>query len=92
MDLPPEAPPGVIAERNTLADEVCREPARAGLPAHRGDLDDAERKPGARVHVEPFVEDGVFVNWHVDAELRDPAIELFAQGIDYSHPPPVVRH
>lgn len=93
FDLPPKAPPEVVAERNTLADEVCRELALAGLPAHRGDLGGGTRKrPGARVYVEPFVEGGVYVNWHTDAELSAAALELFAKGIDYADPPPVVRH
>ncbi|EDY54886.1 MULTISPECIES: hypothetical protein [Streptomyces] len=93
FDLPPKAPPEVVAERDALADEVCRELARTGLPVHRGDLDDsAEKRPGARVHVTPFVDGGVYVNWTTNAELRDTALDLFAQGIDYADPPPVLRH
>ncbi|MFG2952017.1 hypothetical protein [Streptomyces adustus] len=93
FDLPPKATPEVVAERNTLADEVCRELTRAGLPVHRGDLDvGAQKRPGARVYVEPFVEGGVYMNWHTDAELSTAAIELFGQGIDYANPPQVVRH
>jgi hypothetical protein len=93
FDLPPKASPEVVAERNALADEVCRELGRAGLSVHRGDLSGGEQqKPGARVHVAPFVEGGVYVNWCTDAELSNAALDLFAQGIDYSNPPPVVRH
>jgi|tagenome__1003787_1003787.scaffolds.fasta_scaffold20798764_2 hypothetical protein len=93
FDLPPKASPEVVAERETLADEVCRELARTGLPVRRGDLDDgAEKRPGARVHVAPFVDGGVYVNWTTDAELRDTALDLFARGIDYADPPPVLRH
>src|SRR3954464_3274395 len=93
FDLPPKASPEVVAERETLADEVCRELARTGLPVRRGDLDDgAEKRPGARVHVAPFVHGGVYVNWTTDAELRDTALDLFARGIDYADPPPVLRH
>jgi hypothetical protein len=49
-------------------------------------------RPGVDVHVTPFVDGGVFANWRTDAELRDPALDLFAQGIDYNNPPPVLRH
>ncbi|MET7731098.1 hypothetical protein ABZT02_06980 [Streptomyces sp. NPDC005402] len=93
FDLPPKAPPEVVAEREALAHEVCRELTRTGLPVHRGDLDGgAEKRPGARVHVAPFTEGGVYVNWTTDAELRDTALDLFARGIDYADPPPVLRH
>ncbi|MFI1416647.1 hypothetical protein ACH4VX_01430 [Streptomyces sp. NPDC020731] len=93
FDLPPKAPPEVIAEREELADEVCREPARAGLPVHRGDLSDKPRsKPGADVHVESFEDGGVYVDWGTADELREAALELFAKGIDYADPPPVVLH
>lgn len=93
FDLPAKASPEVIAARGVLADEVCRELGRAGLAVHRGDLCGGARKePGARVHVAHFVEGGVFVNWCTEAELRDAALDLFARGIDYANPPPVVRH
>lgn len=93
FDLPPQAPPEVIAEWNDLAGEVCHELARAGLPAYRGDLDDARRGgPGADVHVDRILEGGVYVDWRTNAELRTAAIELFEKGIDYADPPPVVRH
>lgn len=89
----PKAPPDVIEERRKLAERVHRELERAGLPVYRGDLDDGlHRRPGADVHVEPFVEGGVYVDWRTDAELRDAALDLFAEGIDYANPPPVVRH
>ncbi|MFE5712512.1 hypothetical protein ACFQ7J_17100 [Streptomyces sp. NPDC056501] len=93
FDLPPHAPPEVIAEWNDLADGVCRELARAGLPARRGDLDGGSQTgPGAEVHVDPMADGGVYVDWEAGAELRTPALELFAKGIDYADPPPVVRH
>lgn len=91
--LPPKAPPDVIAERDALADDVCRALVRAGLPARRGDLGDGPRGgPGAEVHVDPLAEGGVFVDWHTDTELSTAALDLFAKGIDYTDPPPVVRH
>ncbi|MEV7995372.1 hypothetical protein AB0O67_26780 [Streptomyces sp. NPDC086077] len=92
-DLPPKAAPEVVAERDALADKVCRELLRAGLPAHRADRDnDAHSQPGAAVHIEPFLEGGVYVDWETDEELRDTALDLFAQGIDFTAPPDVVRH
>ncbi|MEV6171115.1 hypothetical protein AB0L99_23120 [Streptomyces sp. NPDC051954] len=93
FDLPPKAPPEVIEERQALAERVCRELQRAGLPVYRGDLGGGPRsRPGVDVHVAPFIEGGVYVDWSTEAELRDAALDLFAQGIDYSNPPPVVRH
>ncbi|MFI9117554.1 hypothetical protein [Streptomyces venezuelae] len=93
FDLPPQAPPELIAEWNELAAQVCRELARAGLPARRGDLDGGSLdKPGADVHVDRLLEGGVYVDWRTDAELRTAAIELFEKGIDYADPPAVVRH
>ncbi|MEU0738271.1 hypothetical protein [Streptomyces sp. NPDC006134] len=93
FDLPPKAPPEVIAERDALADEVCRELGRAGLPAHRGDRGGEPRsKPGAEVHVDPLAEGGVFVDWGTDEGLSTAALGLFVKGIDYSDPPEVVRH
>ncbi|MFF8512727.1 hypothetical protein ACF064_32110 [Streptomyces sp. NPDC015492] len=93
FDLPPQAAPDVIAEWNDLADQVCRELARAGLPARRVDLDGGVlERPGADVHVDRILEGGVYVDWRADAELRTAALELFEKGIDYADPPPVVRH
>ncbi|MFS4105598.1 hypothetical protein [Streptomyces sp. PD-S100-1] len=93
FDLPPRAPSSVVAERNRLADEVCQELALAGLPVHRGDLDGSSQdRPGADVHVTPFIEGGVYVDWVTDAAFRDAALEIFAKGIDYSDPPQIVRH
>ena len=93
FDLPAKVPLEVVAERDALADKVCRELARAGFPVHRGDRGrPAPRRSGARVYVEPFLEGGVYVNWHTDAELRDAALDLFAQGVDHLNPPPVLRH
>ncbi|MFE2281036.1 hypothetical protein ACFXAE_28185 [Streptomyces sp. NPDC059454] len=93
FDLDPKSPPEVIAARNALADEVCRELTRSGLPVYRADLEnDREKRPGAAVHVDPLVDGGVFVNWRTETELRDSTLELFAKGIDYTNPPSVVLH
>ncbi|MEU9283316.1 hypothetical protein AB0D57_00970 [Streptomyces sp. NPDC048275] len=93
FDLPPKSSPEVIAKRQALAERVCRELQRTGLPVYRGDLSGGPHsRPGVDVHVEPFIDGGVYADWHTDAELRDPALDLFAQGIDYSNPPPVLRH
>lgn len=89
----PKASPDVIKGRQTLAERVCQELERSGLPVCRGDLSDGPHgRPGAVVHVEPFIEGGVYVDWRTDAELRDAALDLFAKGIDYSNPPADVRH
>ncbi|MEU2243976.1 hypothetical protein ABZ572_31780 [Streptomyces sp. NPDC018338] len=93
FDLPPKAAPEVVAGWNDLADRVCGELARAGLPAHRGDRDAGpQNRPGADVHVDPLADGGVFVDWRTDEELTAAVVELFAKGIDYADPPPVVRH
>lgn len=44
------------------------------------------------MHIEPFVEGGVFVDWETGKKLSAPALDLFARGIDFENPPPVVRH
>ncbi|MET4927430.1 hypothetical protein P3L51_34570 [Streptomyces sp. PSRA5] len=94
FDLPPKAPPDVVAGRDALADEVCLALARAGLPVHRGDLAGGPNgAPGADVHVDPLAEGGgVFVAWDTDTELRTAALDLLAKGIDFSDPPPALRH
>ncbi|MFD0150873.1 hypothetical protein ACWGQ4_30280 [Streptomyces sp. NPDC055721] len=93
FDLPPKAAPEVVAAWNDLADRVCRELVRAGLPARRGDLGAGPQAgPGAEVHVDPLADGGVYVDWETGAELRTTAIDLFAKGIDYADPPPAVRH
>ncbi|KQW17677.1 hypothetical protein [Streptomyces sp. Root369] len=93
LELPPKASAEVIAGRDTLADEVCRELARAGLPVHRGDLGEGPHdRPGAKVYATPHIDGGVYVDWYTNSELHTSALELFSQGIDYSNPPPVVRH
>lgn len=38
FDLHPKASPEVVAERQALAERVCRELRRTGLPVYRGDL------------------------------------------------------
>ncbi len=89
----PKAAPEVVAGRNDLADEVCRELLRAGLPARRSDLEgDPPDGSGADVHVDPLARGGVYVDWRTGTELRTTAVEIFAKGIDYTNPPPVVRH
>ncbi|MGW3289470.1 hypothetical protein ACWDR3_33005 [Streptomyces sp. NPDC001002] len=91
--LPPKASPEVVEERQALAERVCQELRLVGLAVHRRDLTgDPDVLPGVDVHVTPFVDGGVYASWRTDAELRDPALALFAEGIDYSDPPPVVRH
>lgn len=93
FDLHPKASLEVIAEREALAERVCQELQRAGLPVYRGDLSGGPHsRPGVDVHVTPFTDGGVYVDWGTEAELRDPALDLFAQGIDYSNPPPILRH
>ncbi|WP_369387208.1 hypothetical protein AB5J72_06000 [Streptomyces sp. CG1] len=32
------------------------------------------------------------MDWETDAELRDPALDLFAKGIDYSNPPALAHY
>ncbi|MFJ6084155.1 hypothetical protein ACIQI8_22400 [Streptomyces sp. NPDC092369] len=92
-DPPPKASPEIVEERRALAERVCRELRLVGLPVHRRDLTgDPDILPGVDVHVTPFVDGGVYASWRTDAELRDPALDLFARGIDYADPPPVVRH
>jgi hypothetical protein len=34
----------------------------------------------------------VYVDWKTSVELRDAALDLFEQGIDYENPPPLSRH
>ncbi|PSM39499.1 hypothetical protein C6Y14_32030 [Streptomyces dioscori] len=93
FDLPPKASPDVIAQRHELADAVCRELLRAGLPAYRGDADGGPYTgPGAEAHLDPLVGGAVFVDWNSSGELTRAAIDLFEKGIDPSDPPAVFRH
>ncbi|MFI8326403.1 hypothetical protein [Streptomyces sp. NPDC085529] len=93
FDLPPLAPPDVLAEWNDLADQVCRELLRAGLPAHRSDRDDDRRAgAGVAVHVDRLADGGVFADWTTSDELCAEALGLYARGIDHDDPPPAVRH
>ena len=93
FDLPPKAPPEIVEARQALAEQVCQALRLVGFPVDRGDLSGGPHYlPGVDVHVTPFVDGGVYANWHTDAELRDPALDLFAKGIDYANPPPAVRH
>ncbi|WP_329255957.1 hypothetical protein OG223_31810 [Streptomyces sp. NBC_01478] len=93
FDLPPKAPPEVVEKRQALAEQVCRELRLVGFTVYRGDLTGGPHYlPGVDVHVTPFVDGGVYADWHTDAELRGPALELYARGIDYANPPPALRH
>ena len=93
FDLPPKAPPEIVEARQALAEQVCQELRLVGFAVDRGDLSGGPHYlPGVDVHVTPFVDGGVYANWHTAAELRDPALDLFAKGIDYANPPPTVRH
>ncbi|MFG2464140.1 hypothetical protein ACGFXB_01520 [Streptomyces canus] len=59
----------------------------------RGDLSGGPRDlSGVDVHVTPFIDGGVYAGWSTTAELRDSALDLIAQGIDYADPPAVPRH
>ncbi|MEV6947335.1 hypothetical protein AB0N07_36320 [Streptomyces sp. NPDC051172] len=89
----PRATPEIIAEREALAKRVCRELERAGFPVYRGDLSGSPHtQAGVDVHVTPFTDGGVYVDWETAAELRDPALDLLAKGIDYSNPPVLARY
>lgn len=91
--LPSKVSPDVIAKFDALADRVCCELARTGLPVYRGDREGGPNsRPGAEVHVDPIAPGGVLVDWSTGEELREAALNLFAQGIDFSNPPAVVRH
>ncbi|MEV7530401.1 MULTISPECIES: hypothetical protein [Streptomyces] len=94
FDLPPLAPPDVLAAWDDLADRVCHELTRAGLPARRGDRDEGGplSAPGADVHVDRLADGGVHVDWATGDELRTAALELFAGGVDFADPPPLLRH
>ncbi|MYV56695.1 hypothetical protein [Streptomyces sp. SID3212] len=93
FDLPPKAPPDVLAQRNALAEEVCRTLILAGIPTHRGDFGgDSEPAPGAEVHVDPLVTGGVLVEWNTEAELTSAAVNLLAGGVDPSDLPHAIRH
>ncbi|MFB7493773.1 hypothetical protein ACFC09_03545 [Streptomyces sp. NPDC056161] len=93
FDLPPKAPPDVLAQRDALAEEACRALARAGIPVHRGDLGgEFEGRPGAEVQVDPLAVGGVLVEWNTEAELTTAAVNLLAGGVDPSDLPHAIRH
>jgi hypothetical protein len=93
FDLPPKAPPEVIAQRDALAEEACRALAQAGIPVYRGDLGgESEGRPGAEVHVDPLVIGGVLVEWNTEAELATAAVNLLEGGVDPSDLPYALRH
>ncbi|MEU9452099.1 hypothetical protein [Streptomyces sp. NPDC048277] len=91
--IPPKASPDVIAARNVLADKVCRELERGGLPVHRGDVegDSSHEASGTCVHVDPSISGGVFAEWCTGEDLRDAAVEILERG-DFSSIPPALRH
>ncbi|MFG3291853.1 hypothetical protein ACGF3G_23980 [Streptomyces sp. NPDC048179] len=91
--ISPKASPDVIAARNALADKVCRELERGGLPVHRGDVegDLSPETSGARVHVDPSAGGGVLVAWRTGEDLRAAAVEVLERG-GFSSIPPVLRH
>ncbi|MFI9614557.1 hypothetical protein ACIHCM_23320 [Streptomyces sp. NPDC052023] len=89
----PRAAPEVIAEREALAGKVCTELERAGLPVYRGDLTGGPyTQPGADVHVTPFIDGGVYVDWEAGEDLRSAALALLEKGMDLSDPPRLFRH
>ncbi|MEV7563978.1 hypothetical protein [Streptomyces tanashiensis] len=94
FDLPPKAPPELLAEWSDLADRVCRALTRAGLPARRGDRGGGPAGSGADVHVDPFADGGggVYVDWRTDAELTTAVVEVMEGRVDFTDPPAVVRH
>ncbi|MFD4377711.1 hypothetical protein [Streptomyces sp. NPDC058486] len=95
FDLPPLAPPETLAAWDDLADRVCRELTRAGLPAHRGDREGGPlARPGADVHVDRLADGGggVYVDWATDDELRSAAVDILERGFDFADPPPLIRH
>ncbi|MFD9006585.1 hypothetical protein ACFV0T_37535 [Streptomyces sp. NPDC059582] len=93
FDLPPKAPPDVIAQRDALADEACRALAQAGIPVYRVGLGaEPEGRPGAEVHVDPLVIGGVLVEWNTEAELATDAVNALAGGVDPSDLPYAIRH
>ncbi|MFF7361339.1 hypothetical protein [Streptomyces sp. NPDC008125] len=93
FDLPPKAPPEVVARRDAQADEVCRALARAGIPVYRAGFGgDVEERAGAEVHVDALVVGGVLVEWNTATELTEAAVNLLAGGVDPSALPDAIRH
>ncbi|XUM00438.1 hypothetical protein ACQ86F_26440 [Streptomyces venezuelae ATCC 10712] len=94
FDVPPKAPPELLAEWHDLADRVCRELTRAGLPARRGDREGGRVGAGVEVHVDPFADGGggVYADWRTDEELTTAVVALMEERADFTDPPPLVRH
>ncbi|MEV7324576.1 hypothetical protein [Streptomyces sp. NPDC093970] len=90
---PPKASPDVIAARDALADKVCHELERSGLPAFRGEAEhgSSPKASGTRVHVDPSVNGGVIVRWRTGEALRAAALEILKSG-DFAGIPPTLRH
>ncbi|MFF9098311.1 hypothetical protein ACF1AY_11470 [Streptomyces sp. NPDC014776] len=76
-----QAPDDVVAARTALAEEVCVELRRAGLPAF---LDDphAEERAGAVVYVDrgADVACGVTVGWRCDPAVIEAACDKLQEG------------
>ncbi|GAA2620280.1 hypothetical protein [Streptomyces vastus] len=85
----PSAPRDVTAERDVLADRVCRELERAGIPAFREQQAD---RAGARVEVDDTALDAareVIVDWCPDPSLTEAVVDSMQSG-DYQAP--VIQH
>lgn len=84
-----KAPDHLLADRNQLADHVCRELQRAGIPAFR--TGDVAELAGAEVQVDPGDDaaGGVFVDWHPDPDLSR-AVAESVQNEEFSAP--VIQH
>jgi len=68
----------VLARRDELADRICAELTRAGLPARRHSVGD-EQVAGAEISVDRTEEEdggGVFVQWQPDPGLTRAAVGL----------------
>ncbi|HTI26564.1 MAG TPA: hypothetical protein VL652_36605 [Kutzneria sp.] len=74
----------VLARRDELADRICVELHRAGLPARRHSVGD-EQVAGAEVSVDRTEEEdggGVFVQWQPDPALTRAAVGLPEGDLD----------
>ncbi|GAA3132798.1 hypothetical protein [Streptomyces echinatus] len=90
----PHAAEEVIAEWVALAESVCLELRRAGLPAHMSPLGaPASQQAGARVHVDTIdgPAGGVHVEWNAGETLTEAVFaRMQPDGLDL--PDPVIAH